>query len=263
LFPTLLEIAGVTYTGPKELDGKSLQPLIMGADTDWPDRMLVNHWGNRTSVRSQQYRLDQEDRLFDMEADPGQTVDVSENVPTVAAALKEKKENWRNQVLTELPEEDTRSFTIGHPDALYNQLPARDGRAHGSIERSNRWPNCSFYTNWNSISDSISWAVEVLADGDFEVTLYYTCKEENTGAVVALSDGRQKTAITITEAFDPPLRGMENDRSERQNSYVKDFNPVSMGTISLKKGTQTLSLKALEVPGNGVIDFRLLMLKRL
>lgn len=263
LFPTLLEITGINYTGQKELDGISLEPLIMGEDTDWPDRMLVNHWGNRTSVRSQQYRLDHEDRLFDMEADPGQTEDVSEKVPEIAAALKKEKEHWRNQVLTELPEEDTRSFTIGHPEVVYNQLPARDGRAHGEIERSNRWPNCSFYTNWNSTSDSISWEVEVLADGDFEATLYYTCKEENTGTVMALSNGQQNLAITINDAFDPPLRGMENDRSERHNSYVKDFKPISMGTISLKKGHCTLSLKALEVPGNGVIDFRRLMLKRL
>lgn len=263
LFPTLLELSGVSYTGQKELDGRSLQPLIMGEDADWPDRTLVSHWGNRTSVRSQQYRLDHEDRLFDMVNDPGQTEDVSEKIPAGAATLKKQKEDWQAQVLSELPAEDTRSFTIGHPDATYNQLPARDGRAHGNIVRSNRWPNCSFYTNWTSIADSISWELEVLADGDFEATLYYTCKVENTGAVVALNDGSQLATITISEAFDPPLRGMENDRTERHNSYVKDFKPVSMGIISLKKGMRTLSLKALEVPGDGVIDFRMLMLKRL
>lgn len=263
LFPTLLEFSGTAYTGQKPLDGASLQPLITGNDNDWPDRMLVNHWSGRTSVRSQQYRLDHEDRLFDMSFDPGQTVDISEKVPAVAALLKKKKEIWREEVLSELPEEDTRSFPIGHPEAVYDQLPARDGVGHGNIERSNRWPNCSFYTNWTSVEDSITWEVEVLADEEFDVTMYYTCREQDTGVTIALTDGEQSIAQTITEAHDPPLRGMEHDRVPRENSYVKDFKPLSMGRLSLKKGMRTLTLKALEMPGPQAIDFRMLLLKRM
>lgn len=263
LFPTLLDITGIDYAGQKPLDGKNLMPLVTAADlTEWPDRLLVNHWRDRTSVRSQQFRLDHEDRLFDMETDPGQTEDVSEVFPAVAARLKTEKERWRMEVLPELPKEDIRSFTLGHPDFIYNQLPARDGIAHGNIERSNRWPNCSFYTNWTSLEDSITWEVEVLADGEFEVVLYYTCREQDVGTRLTLTDGKEAVAVTITEAHDPPLRGMEHDRTLRGESYVKDFKPISMGRLKLKEGRSTLRLKALEIPGEQTVDFRLLMLKR-
>ncbi|PHN04191.1 arylsulfatase [Flavilitoribacter nigricans] len=263
LYPTLLDLTAVADPGDKATDGLSLQPLILGDTTAWPDRVLVNHWGNRTSVRSQQYRLDHEDRLFDMISDPGQTTDIGDKVPAVKAVLKKKKDIWREEVWSELPEEDLRSFTIGHPDAVYDQLPARDGIAHGNIERSNRWPNCSFYTNWTSPEDSISWEVEVLADGEFEATLYYTCREGDTGAVIALQTGMEVATVKIDEAYDPPLRGIEHDRYIRGESYVKDFKPIALGTISLQKGKQTLSLKALEIPGEMAVDFRLLLLKRL
>jgi hypothetical protein len=45
-------------------------------------------------------------------------------------------------------------------------------------------------------------------------------------------------------------------------SYVKDFKPIEMGTLSLKQGKGTLTLKALEIPGKTALEFRLLMLRR-
>ena len=93
--------------------------------------------------------------------------------------------------------------------------------------------------------------------------MYYTCAAENTGAEIQLSDGVQGIQTTIHEAHDPPLLGSENDRFERIESYVKDFKPVSLGTIKLDKGEQTLSLRAVEIPGSAAIDFRMLVFKKL
>ena len=67
----------------------------------------------------------------------------------------------------------------------------------------------------------------------------------------------------ITEAFDPPLRGMEEDLTPRMESYVKDWKILDMGTIDLSRGTFTMTLKALEMPGNSVMDFRLFLFERL
>ncbi|MCK5794770.1 MAG: hypothetical protein KAH12_08680, partial [Anaerolineales bacterium] len=158
---------------------------------------------------------------------------------------------------------DLRTFPLGHPDALYTQIPARDGRAHGNIRRSNHFPNCSFFTNWISLEDSITWDVEVVDDGEFEVMLYYTCPDGDQGSTFELSLGESRLRGQITEAHDPPLRGMENDRDPRRSSPVKDFKPLSLGSIHLTKGPTQLSLKALEIPGQTVMDVRLIMWKRL
>ena len=55
---------------------------------------------------------------------------------------------------------------------------------------------------------------------------------------------------------------MEHDRVPRGNSYVKDWKAIHMGNIHLEKGTGKLVLEALEIPGNSVMDFRLLMFER-
>ena len=263
LLPTLIDLAGLEVVPEKSLDGKSLKPLILEQNPEWQDRLIFNHWRNQTSVRSQNYRLDNNGNLFDMINDPGQHNDVSEKHPEITKQLSEAKEKWKNEILSELPETDTRTFTIAHPDFTWTQIPARDGKAHGNIQRSNRYPNCSFFTNWTNVNDSITWEVEAMADGDFEATIYYTCPTEDVGARFELRFGKENLISTIAEAHNPPLTGMENDRDPRIESYVKDFKPLRMGTIHLNKGMGILTLKAVEIPGKQVMDFRLLMLKRI
>jgi hypothetical protein len=102
----------------------------------------------------------------------------------------------------------------------------------------------------------------VLESGQFEVALYYTLPEESLGSVIELSFGDNSLSDTIDVAHDPPIEGMEHDRIPRQESYVKDFRPLTMGRINLQAGRGLLTLKALDLPGGGGPDIRLIMLKR-
>jgi len=128
--------------------------------------------------------------------------------------------------------------------------------------RSDNSPNCTYFTNWSSTTDSIFWPAEVIQGGTFEVELYYTCPPEDIGSTIQLSFGENKITANITEPHNPPPKGMENDRILRTQSYVKVFKKVSLGNIQLEKGTGNLTLKAIEIPGSQVMDFRLLMFKR-
>ena len=67
----------------------------------------------------------------------------------------------------------------------------------------------------------------------------------------------------ITVVHDPPLLGKENDRVARTESYVKEFKPLTLGQIYLKKGKGTFVLKPTHIPGKQLMDFRLTMLRRL
>jgi hypothetical protein len=176
--------------------------------------------------------------------------------------LKQLKRDWLQEVTPKSKETEDRPFTLGHPDYIYTQIPARDGVAHGNIERSNRHPNCTFFTKWKSPKDSISWDVEVLADGEFEVELYYTAKERDLGSQIELRFGESFLKATITKAHDPLLVGADRDRDPRIESYTKDFIPMDLGKIQLKKGKGNLTLKAIEIPGEEVMDMRLLLFKR-
>ncbi len=262
LLPTLTDLAGLTYDYPKPLDGVSLKALLMEDNPEWNDRIIFNQWKERISARNQRFRLGHQGRLFDIEQDRAQRVDVSESFPEVKRSLQTAREDFIQTVAAEIPEQDNRTFPLGHPDSKYTQIPARDGVAHGNIERSNRWPNCSFFTNWTSLEDSITWEVEVLQPGEYQVTLYYTCKEGDQGSVFELVHRNSRLKSKIEDPHDPPLTGMENDRVERPESYVKDFKPLNIGTMQLESGEGQLTLKATKMPGSSVMDVRLLFFER-
>jgi arylsulfatase A-like enzyme len=262
LLPTLADLVGINHNIQKPLDGLSLKPLLLEKKPVWHDRFIFNKWRDKVSVRNQKYRLDSEGALFDIKKDRGQQNNLSEEWPEIRMKLVDAKAQFKNEVAAETPKEDLRAFPIGYPLAKYTQIPARDGIAHGNIKRSNRWPNCSFFTGWTSLEGQITWNVDVLSEGDYEVTLYYTCPEGDEGSLFELALGDNSLKGRIETAFNPPLRGMENDRIARGESYVKDFKPLNLGVMHLDKGPGQLRLKALEKPGQTVMDVRLLLFER-
>ena len=262
LFPTLVDLAGIPVKWGQPVDGISLKPLLIGGGAvAWPERSLISHWRGRVSLRTQQFRLDEKGRLYDMVADPGQTKDVAADHEEVANRLRAEVERWKEEHLAG-SKTDLRPFVIGHPGAKLTQVPARDGKTSGGIKRSNRFPNCSYFTNWTSVDDRITWEVEVGASGKYAVDVYYTCAEEDLGSKIELSLGSASIHGVVSKANDPPIAGAEHDRFKRAESYVKDFKPMRLGVIEMEKGKGNLVLRALEIPGRSVMDFRLLMLER-
>jgi len=261
LLPTLTDLTGVRRAGSKPLDGISLKSPLLSEPVGWPDRSLVTYWRDRVSLRTQRFRLDPTGRLFDPIADPGQLRDLSAEHPDAAARLRAEAERWRAELKSELGTDD-RPFPVGH--ARTTLLPARDGVPHGGVKRSANAPNCSFFTNWTNLDDRITWDVETPEAGRYEAVVYYTCPAAAVGSTVELSFGDARIAGKVTEAHDPALRGMEHDRVPRQGeSYVKDFKPLKLGEMALKKGRSLLTLRALEVPGKSVMDVRYVTLRRL
>jgi arylsulfatase A-like enzyme len=265
LLPTLADLADVPLHGTKPLDGVSLKPLLTGESGSIPNRMLFSHWNQRTSVRTQQFRLDDKGQLFDMLHDPGQQADVSTEFPEVAGELRAHVQRWREEMLPRL--KTNRPFTAGHPDYAMTQLPARDADPIGEVERSAPAPNCSYFTNWKAAGDGIEWPVEVLAAGKFEVTVYYGCAESSVGTRLALSQQAGGTVVSMVEKViekphEPPEIGAENDRVPRKSeSYVKEFAPLVLGRLELEEGNSKLKLTTPFIQGDG-IEVRMLLLRR-
>jgi hypothetical protein len=261
--PTIVSLAGIHPAFKKPIDGKDLTPLIFQKSPSWENRLVFNHWSGKTSVRSEKYRLDSDHRLYAMDSDPGQEQDLGRQFPEIRDSLIRAGNIWQAEVVPDAETAKERPYPLGHPDYVYTQLPARDGVPHGAVIRSNPYPNCSYFTQWQTKSDFMSWDVEVLEAGNFEVALYYTCSAMDVGSVIQLSFRGSHIESRLGKANDPPLKGMENDRYPRMESYVKDFIPMKLGTIRLVKGSGQLTLKALDIPGREVAEVRLLLFKRI
>lgn len=271
LLPTLAEMAGISLRGhSKPLDGVSLYSALQKQpdpeiERELPEsltkRAVFSAWKTKASVRTPEFRLDVSGQLFHMPTDPGQYENVAKKFPKEQKRLHAELKQWQAAMIEELGT-DTRPFVIAHPGHQYTQVPARDGNAHGGIERSNKFPNDSFFGNWTSLDDKITWNAEVAESGTFEVSLFYSCDEKNTGSKIELSFGGNRLAGTVETANPSPLVGADEDRSPRGESYTQNWKPMSLGQIELEKGAGELTLKALEIAGEEVMDFRLLLLKR-
>jgi len=266
LSPTLADLCDIPAKTAKKLDGISLKPLLTGRQEGWSERILISHWKGRTSARNQRFRLDNKGKLYDIPEDPGQRIDVGRKHPKVNAELSAAVKKFDDEVASELGTDD-RPFVIAHSGAKRTQIPARDATVHGGLKRSNKFPNCSYFTNWTKTEDKLTWEVEVGASGKYLVEMWYTCPKKDLGSVVQLSFTNKGSFVSVgnsvQQANDPPLRGMENDRSPRTESYVKAFKPMKLGVIELKKGKGALTLQALKIPGSQALEFRLLMLTRI
>lgn len=261
LLPTLAELAGIPLDVDNPLDGQSLAPLLRGETADAPDRMIFSHWNGQVSVRTQRFRLGDDGRLYDMDADPGQRRDVRRDHPEIAQRLTRAVTDWKREMLPQLAH-DGRPFTVGYREFPTSCLPARDAVPHGNIQRSARAPNCSFLRNWKSTEDTITWDVEVATAGNYRAEIHYSCAPQNVGAVVELHLGHSRVEARVTEAHDPPLVGAGDDRVPRQGeSYVKDFRPLALGTMSLPQGRGMLTLRAREIPGDEAIEVRGVVLR--
>jgi len=264
LLPTLSNMAGINLIGEKPLDGIDLSAWIADPQKEHNDRIIINSWKGRISARNQQYRLDHTGRLYDISNDPKQDQNIVKEQPAIAEKLREAIADFKTDVLSDYnTTNEGRPFVICHKDYRWTQVPARDGTAHGNIIRSNKFPNCSYFLNWISPKDKITWPAHVQHTGRYRVYLHYTCKKENVGCRVQLSFNDSTISQKIVESHDPPVVGANEDRFVRVESYVKYFREIDLGIIELHAGAGELSLTIPEMPGDEGIEFRLLMFERL
>ena len=264
LLPTLSNMTGINLIGEKPLDGVDLSAWIADPQKEHNDRIIINSWKGRISARNQQYRLDHTGRLYDISNDPKQDRDIVKEQPAIAEKLREAIADFKTDVLSDYnTTNEGRPFVICHKDYRWTQVPARDGTAHGNIIRSNKFPNCSYFLNWISTNDKITWPAHVQHTGRYRVYLHYTCKKENVGCRVQLSFNDSTISQKIVESHDPPVVGAKEDRFVRVESYIKYFREIDLGIMELDAGAGELSLTIPEMPGDEGIEFRLLMFERL
>jgi arylsulfatase len=142
-FPTLCEIAGAKLTRPvtRQVDGRSLVPLLENPRARWPDRELFTHFGRwpkgadpasakfaMCSVRSRRWHLVSSDggvqpnwMLFDVTADYGEKQDVAGRYPAEVRRLARAYDRWWDSVQPLLVNEKVVGPEVNPFRVLYEQ----------------------------------------------------------------------------------------------------------------------------------------------
>lgn len=117
ILPTLVELTGAKLPDVK-LDGRSLVPLLKDPQAPWAERQVFVHVGRwpkgkvaeakyeKCAVRTLRYRFVNNKELYDIKADPGETKDVSAQHPEVVAELRRAYDQWWEEILPALENEN-------------------------------------------------------------------------------------------------------------------------------------------------------------
>jgi arylsulfatase A-like enzyme len=108
LLPTLIEACKLEKPNGVKFDGKSLMPLLLSKNDNWPERTLFVH-NQRVDfpekykdyqVLTERWRLvmREKEELYDIIKDPGQKNDVADENPEVVKTLKQKYEDWWDDI---------------------------------------------------------------------------------------------------------------------------------------------------------------------
>jgi len=144
VFSTLAEIAGAPLSDQtrRQVEGRSLLPLLRAPNAAWPDRTLVTHVGRwehgqaaeskfrNASIRNTRFQLvsavkPKDDatqpkwEMFDLQADRGQKTNVLNRFPDAARELATAYDRWWSEVQPWLVNENVRATNVNPFKALY------------------------------------------------------------------------------------------------------------------------------------------------
>ena len=144
LFPTFVEITGAALSekARKQIEGRSLWPLLQNPNAEWPERILVTHVGRwergqaaeskyrNCSVRNSRFQLvsaikPKEDaneprwELFDLRMDPAQKTNVLTKFPDAARELESAYDRWWTDTQPDLVNENVTAPKVNPFKALY------------------------------------------------------------------------------------------------------------------------------------------------
>ncbi|MBI1356804.1 MAG: sulfatase-like hydrolase/transferase [Acidobacteria bacterium] len=178
VLPTLAELGGAAIPAGLDLDGRSLAPLLRGKD--WSERTLVVHsqridiprkW-KTSAVMTERWRLIDGEELYDIEADPGETRDVSGDFPQEVQSLRAAYEAWWDHIDERF--DDRVHIPIGSDGENPTRITAHDWLADDDEQVPWNQPAIRKDPAVNGV-----WYVEVPVAGTYELELYQHDKPDN------------------------------------------------------------------------------------
>lgn len=131
LYKTFCELAGAEIPdSAQKIDGRSLLPLLEDPQAQWPDREIFVHVGRwkkgedpnlskfkKCAVRTERWRLVNNDTLYDIANDPFESTNVIDQHPEVVAKIRKAYDTWWEETVPLMVNED-RPYAARHPQVV-------------------------------------------------------------------------------------------------------------------------------------------------
>ncbi len=287
LFPTLLDLCGVTAPAGPKVDGVTLRPLLEQKDaTAWPERTLFTHNPiDETNqfpgaVRTQKYRLVREIsgpaggskakandgsarpwQLYDMDNDPGQEHDIARAHPDIVKDLAARYDAW----FADVSREGLRRFALPVGQAEHDPVELHAPQAfYDSPLKFANGPGFAndWLTGWTDARAKVWFEIEVVAAGEYELELAYACPDGDAGSKLRISVGDQSLEASLPAASAPEIPLPHRDADGQSRYRNRAWSTLKLGTLKLPPGPARLTLEPLAMPGGQVMDLKHVKLTR-
>ena len=187
--------------------------------------------------------------------------DVYEDHPDIAQELREKYDRWFHSITPENQEYTKKPIPIGYKQAPVVELPAIHCKFHGKV----RFAGYGFYydwiSHWKRTKDYISWDVEVVQEGDYEIILKYSCNAKNIGSTIRIELDDE----VLEKVLDQPFQSekiMRPDRVIRIEEHERTWGYFKMGTLHAIKGLTELKVKVPYIPKKYAMELSAVIIKK-
>ncbi|MCI0362113.1 MAG: hypothetical protein L0211_26830, partial [Planctomycetaceae bacterium] len=200
-------------------------------------------------------------QLYDMQADPGQTKDLAGQSPEIVADLSRQYEAW----LDDVSSAGLRRFPIqiGHAEENPVTLHAPQAYFDGSLKffagpgYAHDW-----LTGWSDAASKVWFETDVVRDGDYDLTLRFTCPTADAGSRVKVSFASLSHEVEVPP-FEPRAIPLPHRDEVGHARYVnRDWGELAVGKFTLPKGPARLTIQPLAKPGAAVMDLKGVVLTR-
>ena len=270
LLPTLTSLLGIDYTAKNALDGLDFKSLLSGS-TEPESRDLYMEWGNNERVLSKDYLMINK-QLYNLGNDPGQKFDIREDYPEVYDSLQVKYMHWKNNLPTE---KNAPLIPVGYLDYPLSTLPAHEANLHPPFEfrKDRRHTGIAYHSlygwahdwidHWTKTSAYVTWDLDIVESGTYEIELNYALAASDVGAKLAIEIDGQRIELEGLKSFKHSERPSHDRIPRVQEAPETDWNLVHAGTLHIEKGTATLKILSLEIPGEKSIELKEVLIRRI
>jgi arylsulfatase A len=287
IYPTVLDLCGITPPQGLPVDGVSLRPLLEGRDSSWPERVLFTHnpisETNRYpgAVRTSKYRLVREIKgpqggssakssddnapawqLYDMQNDPGEKQNLAQDRPQVVAELSQLYEAWIED--TRKPGLERLPIPIGYAEENPVTVNAPQAFLSGNL-RFDHGPGFAhdWITDWSDTTAAIEFDLDVVRSGSYDIAIQYATKKPAGETRLRIPGLKTRPLFARLSPQQAPVIPLPHRDERSRERYVNRQWPTrSLLTIELPKGRVRLRLQAADLPDGQSLDFKGLRINR-
>ncbi|MBD3352280.1 MAG: hypothetical protein GF364_12405 [Candidatus Lokiarchaeota archaeon] len=224
------------------------------------DEILIAPGAVRTSTHRLAVFFDK-DELYDITEDPYEEHNLIDKLPKLAKELRHKYNNWFEDVAPEDRMVHKIAIPIGYKESQLVRLPATHCKFHGNL----RFEGYGFYydwiTNWKSTDDYVTWEINVVKEGQYEIWFKYSCKKKYIGSLIQIEVDNQILNSVLDRAF-KSKKIKRPDRIIRYEEHERTWGMFKVGTLKLTCGQKTFKVSFKEIPRKYAIELYEVQIKK-